>query len=51
VNIKFIKQDESGIVVVVRKAALAGAREIEESYEPVTNRIQVDVRKTKKKGA
>ncbi len=46
-NIKFFKQENGKILIDVRRAALAGAREIEVSYELVMNSIQVDVRKTK----
>jgi hypothetical protein len=44
-NPKFLYQDGERILIDVRRAALAGAREIEVSYDEVANKITVEVRK------
>lgn len=46
-NVKFLHQTDDRVVIDVRRAMLAGAREVEVGYEPVTQSIQVNVRKTK----
>ena len=45
---KFVYQDAERIVVDVRRAALAGVREVEVSYDEDTHRINVEVLKTRK---
>ena len=43
---KFVYQDGERILIDVRRAALAGAREVEVRYCEDTNKINVEVRKT-----
>ncbi len=50
-NPKFVYQDGERILINVRRAALAGAREVEVRYCEETNSIQCVVRKTKEKSA
>ena len=42
---QFVYQDSERIVIDVRRAALAGAREVEVSYDEDANKITVEVRK------
>jgi hypothetical protein len=45
---KFLYQDGERIIVDIRKAALAGAREVEVTFDKEANTIAVDIRKSKK---
>lgn len=48
-NPKFAHKDGERIVIDVRRAALAGAREIEVFFREETNSIECVIRKTKEK--
>jgi hypothetical protein len=44
---KFLRRDDERVVIDVRRAALAGVREVEVFYDAATHEIAVEVRKSK----
>jgi hypothetical protein len=46
-KVNFLQRDDEKVLIDVRKAMLAGAREIEVYYDEPTNNITVEVRKTR----